>query len=320
MAVTSPDLVLPSPDRYTPTAAVLRGPRATQRTGVAKDAERAPSLDASLTEMHTLLEQHGYVIALCPTSLPAAVTRRLYTVRAILETDRLAILRPELPPLGVAALTLQLRQLSICDFTPGVLASAARLLSHYVYAGAVLGSVARLDRVPVTLRSHAKSWVPGAQFAVLANPRAQLVRVAADATLPGPEFATTLHVAHSGAPSEWVTDALAAAWRAQAVTETGLPEESARWWASGKLVEFAAAIPDISVLYQLVSSVRREECHWCGLELIGDRCGFCSAPLPPPERRRRLPAGRGAAPALVTAASAAPAHAPALASGAHYRG
>ncbi|GAA3047711.1 hypothetical protein GCM10020000_29840 [Streptomyces olivoverticillatus] len=46
-----------------------------------------------------------------------------------------------------------------------------------------------------------------------------------------------------------------------------------------RAVEFAAAIPDPSVLYQLVASVRREECRWCGLELIGDRCGFCSAPV-----------------------------------------
>ncbi|PAX85735.1 hypothetical protein CLM82_30725, partial [Streptomyces albidoflavus] len=37
-------------------------------------------------------------------------------------------------------------------------------------------------------------------------------------------------------------------------------------------------VPDISVLYQLVSSVRREACHWCGRALIGGRCAFCAAP------------------------------------------
>lgn len=62
--------------------------------------------------------------------------------------------------------------------------------------------------------------------------------------------------------------------------EAPLPAESPRWWGTGRLVEFAAYLPDIAVLHHLVSSVRRETCHWCRMELIGDRCGFCSAPLP----------------------------------------
>ncbi|MFJ6568225.1 hypothetical protein ACIQNU_12425 [Streptomyces sp. NPDC091292] len=305
IAVTSPDLVLPSPDRHTPSAAVLqsavRADRTADRKGAAAKQGKAPpgyTLDQSLAEMHTLIEHHGYVIVLCPASAPDTVLHRLHTVRSVLESDRIALLRPDLPPLGLAVLALQLRQLSICDFSPGVLASAARLLAHYIYAGALLGSVARLDRVPVGLKAHAKSWVPGSQFAVLATPQPELVRVSgsgagtrgaggapAEPALSGPAFGTRLFTAPGQLTTDWVTSALAPAWRVQGVTETRLPAESARWWATGRLVEFAAAIPDISVLYQLVSSVRRERCHWCGLELIGDRCGFCSAPLAPlPER------------------------------------
>ncbi|MFH8607945.1 hypothetical protein ACH4D5_10700 [Streptomyces sp. NPDC018029] len=278
IAVTGPDLVLPSPDRHTPSAAVLQS---------AVQSPRTYSLDQALTEMHTLIEHHGYVIALCPSSAPASVAQRLHAVRSVLESDRIAVVRSDLPPLGLAVLALQLRQLSICDFSPGVLASAARLLSHYIYAGALLGSVAKLDRVPVSLQSHAKSWLPGAQFAVLATPRPELTKVSGgDGTdLPGPGFATRLLYAPGKLAPGWVTDALAPAWHAQEVTEARLPGESARWWATGRLVEFAAAIPDISVLYQLVSSVRRDDCHWCGLELIGDRCAFCAAPLPPPSER-----------------------------------
>ncbi|MFF2845274.1 hypothetical protein ACFVT5_02930 [Streptomyces sp. NPDC058001] len=337
IAVTSPDLVLPSPDRHTPSAAVLqsavRADRAADRKGAAtkanpraaaKAADRAAdradravkqgkapqgyTLDQSLAEMHTLIEHHGYVIVLCPASAPDAVVHRLHTVRSVLESDRIALLRPDLPPLGLAVLALQLRQLTICDFSPGVLASSARLLAHYIYAGALLGSVAKLDRVPVGLKAHAKSWVPGSQFAVLATPQPELVRVAgsgagtrgadgahAEPALSGPAFATRMFTASGQLATDWVTSTLAPAWRVQGVTETRLPAESARWWATGRIVEFAAAIPDISVLYQLVSSVRRERCHWCGLELIGDRCGFCSAPLgPPPERIPAVATRRGA--------------------------
>jgi hypothetical protein len=282
IAVTSSGLVLPPLDRQTPPAAV----------------QPQETLEASLVGMHALIEQHGYVIALHSASGPSALTRRLHTVRSVLESDRIALLGVDLPPLGLALLAQQLRQLSACDFSPGVLASSVRLLAHYIYAGALLGSVAKLDRVPVSLKSHAKSWLPGARFAVLANPRPQLVRLDADQEpLTGPEFGTRLLVAQGPQPpSDWVTATLAPQWQVQGSLPVPLPEESVRWWGTGKLVEFAAGLADVSVLYQLVSSVRRETCHWCGLELIGDRCGFCAAPLrepepPADEARTALPRG-----------------------------
>ncbi|MFE1414288.1 hypothetical protein ACFW6F_26335 [Streptomyces sp. NPDC058746] len=286
IAVTSADLVLPAPDRHTPGAAVLHPPGRLD-------------LDGALAETSGLLERHGHLVAVVPPWLPATTVQRLHTVRAVLETDRIALLPVDLPPLGTALLVRQLRQLTVCDFSPGVIASAARLLSHYIYAGALLGSVAKLDRIPVGLKAHARSWSPSAQFAVLAHPKPHLARLgahqggakagakgaAAGAVIPpGPEFATHLTFARGQLASDWVAAELAPAWRVQGVLENPLPAQSPGYWGTAKLVEFAAGIPDLSVLYQLVASVRREQCRWCGLELIGDRCGFCSAPLaaPPP--------------------------------------
>ncbi|MCX4691307.1 hypothetical protein [Streptomyces sp. NBC_01408] len=301
IAVTSADLVLPAPDRHTPGAAVLHPPGRLD-------------LEGALAETSTLLEGHGHLVALVPSWLPPATVQRLHTVRAILETDRIALLDIDLPPLGTALLVRQLRQLSVCDFSPGVIASAARLLSHYIYAGALLGSVAKLDRVPVGLKAHARSWSPSAQFAVLAHPAPHLVRLGgsaasrgshgsrgshsshgAGAALPaGPEFATHLTFARGQLASDWVAAELAPAWQVQGVMENPLPADSPAWWGTQKLVEFAAGIPDPNVLYQLVASVRRDECRWCGLELIGDRCGFCSAPLsaPPPAGAGTVPSDR----------------------------
>jgi hypothetical protein len=276
IAVTSPDLVLPPNDHQTPGAALLQSP----------DVQ---PLDAALADMQLLVEQHGYVVALYPASISVAHERRLHTLRAVLESDRIALLKVDLPPLGVGVLARQLRQLSVCDFSAGVIASAARLLSHYIYNGALLNSVAKLDRIPVSLKSHAKSWVPGAQFGVLASPAPQLIRIGSG-ELTGPEFGTQLVVAKGQSPSEWVTGTLAPAWRVQAIQEIALPADSPGWWGTPKMVEFAAYLPDITVLYQLVSSVRRDMCSWCGVELIGDRCGFCSAPLaPPPQNQPRAP-------------------------------
>ncbi|MEU0423631.1 hypothetical protein ABZ235_08400 [Streptomyces canus] len=267
IAVTGADMALPAQDERTLPAVVLDG------------LGRQP-LDHSLAALQTLIDQHGHVIVVYSRAVPPAVDQRLRTVRSLLESDRIALFQPDLPPLGIAVLARQLRQLASCDLSPGVLASAGRLLTHYLHAGALLGSVAKLDRVPVGLKSHAKSWVPGSQFAVLAHPQPQLVKIAPDAMLAGPEFATSMLVARGQLQSDWVSGALAKSWRIQGLRESPLPAESAEWWATGKLIEFCSFLPDLSVLYQLVTSVRQNICHWCGIDVIGDRCVFCSATAP----------------------------------------
>ncbi|MER7566108.1 hypothetical protein ABTZ93_24535 [Streptomyces sp. NPDC097941] len=267
IAVTGTDMALPAQDERTLPAVVLDG------------LDRQP-LDHSLAALQTLIDQHGHVVVVYSRAVPPAVDQRLRTVRSLLESDRIALFQPELPPLATAVLARQLRQLASCDLSPGVLASAGRLLTHYLHAGALLGSVAKLDRVPVGLKSHAKSWVPGSQFAVLAHPQPQLARLAPDATLAGPEFATSMLVARGQLQSDWVSGSLATSWRIQGLRETPLPAESAEWWGTGKLIEFCTFLPDLSVLYQLVTSVRQNICHWCGIDVIGDRCVFCSATAP----------------------------------------
>jgi len=286
IAVTGADMALPAQDERTLPAVVLDG------------LDRQP-LDHSLAVLQTLIDQHGHVVVVYSRAVPPAVDQRLRTVRSLLESDRIALFQPDLPPLGLAVLARQLRQLASYDLSPGVLASAGRLLTHYLHAGALLGSVAKLDRVPVGLKSHAKSWVPGSQFAVLAHPQPQLVRIVPDAVLAGPEFATSMLVARGQLQSDWVSGALAKSWRIQGLRETPLPAESAEWWGTGKLIEFCTFLPDLSVLYQLVTSVRQNICHWCGIDVIGDRCVFCSATTPvapvpqlqQQEHQHQLPAG-----------------------------
>ncbi len=283
IAVTSADMALPPQDERTLPAIVLQ------------DVHRRP-LEQALAEVQALLDQHGHLIVVSSLAAPAA-ERRLRTIRALLESDRIALFRPALPPLALAVLARQLRQLASCDLGPGVLASAGRLLTHYLHAGAVLGSVARLDHVPVGLEAHAKSWMPGSQFGVVAHPEPQLVRIGPEAALSGPEFGTWLLVARGRLPGDWVTGNLAPSWRILGLRETPLPAESPAWWGTGRITEFCAYLPDLSVLYQLVTSVRRTTCHWCGIDVIGDRCVFCSATAPVHEDD---PRGRHRAPRQIT--------------------
>lgn len=270
LAVTSRGHLLSPPDRHTPGAHVFRAPGEQE-------------LDVALAHTQTLLERHGYLVVVHPATLPTPFLHRLHALRALLESDRIALLPSDLPPLALGVLVRQLRQLSLCEFSPGVLGCAARLLTHYVHAGALLGSVARLDRVPVSLTAHAKSWLPGAQFAVTAAPEPQLTRLGAkdEQPLSGPRFATRLTVAAGGLASDWPSRRLAHDWRVTDVQEEPLPADSPAWWGTPKLTEFAAGIGDLAVLHQLVTSVRRDTCRWCGLEVLGDRCAFCAAEQSP---------------------------------------
>jgi hypothetical protein len=251
-------------------------------------------LEQHLSRTVGTLEAYGHVVVLAPPDPRDPVRRRLHTMRSVLDAGKLAIVPVDLPPLATGLLAEQLRQLAATDLGPGVLAGAARLLTHYLHCGAVLGSLARLDRVRVGVGTHLKSLVPGRQYVVLAHPETSLAVAGPDTAPPGPGFLTQLAVAAApGADPGWVTGTLAPAWRAQHVRPVPLPEESARWWGTGKLVEFAAYIADVGMLYQLVASVRRDRCGWCGLDVIGDQCPYCAArPTPPPTGPPAPPATR----------------------------
>ncbi|MEW2519530.1 hypothetical protein [Actinacidiphila alni] len=241
--------------------------------------DSAVPLEEQVTRTSAALDAYGHIVALAPADPTDPARRRIHTVRSALEADRIAIVPSALPPLAVTLLAEQLRQLSGTDLGPGVLAGAARLLTYYLHSGALLGSVAKLDRVPVGVGTHVKSLVPGRHFAVVAHPEPYLGEAAPDSVPPGPGYQTQLAIAGKGVDPGWITGPLATAWRSQHLREVPLPTDSARWWGTGKLVEFTAYIADVGMLYQLVTSVRRDTCTWCGLEVIGDQCLFCATRL-----------------------------------------
>jgi hypothetical protein len=250
-------------------------------------------LEEHVMRTSAALDAHAHLVALAPADPADPARRRMHTVRSALEADRIAIVPLALPPLACALLGEQLRQLAGTDLGPGVLAGAARLLTYYLHSGALLGSVAKLDRVPVSVGAHVKSLVPGRHFAVLAHPEPYLGEADAANVPPGPGYQTQLAVAGKGVDPGWITGPLAAAWQTRHLREVPQPPDSARWWGTSRLVEFTAYIADVGMLYQLVTSVRRDTCTWCGLEVIGDQCLFCATRL----GERTAPARHAAAPA-----------------------
>lgn len=248
-------------------------------------------LEEQVLRTSAALDAHGHIVALAPAEATDPARRRMHTVRSALEADRIAIVPIALPPLARTLLAEQVRQLTGTDLGPGVLAGAARLLTYYLHSGALLGSVAKLDRVPVGVGTHVRSLVPGRHFAVLAHPQPYLAEADADKVPPGPGYQTQLAVAGKGLDAGWITGPLAAAWRTNHVRELPQAPDAVRWWGTSRLVEFTAYIADIGMLYQLVTSVRRDTCTWCGLEVIGDQCLFCGTRL---GDRTNAPARSGA--------------------------
>ncbi|WP_329135918.1 hypothetical protein OG552_23180 [Streptomyces sp. NBC_01476] len=261
-------------------------------------------LEEQVMRTSAALDAYGHLVALAPADPADPARRRMHTVRSALEADRIAIVPLTLPPLAVSLLGEQLRQLAGTDLGPGVLAGAARLLSYYLYSGALLGSVAKLDRVPVGVGSHVRSLVPGRHFAVIAHPEPYLAEADTEHLPPGPGYQTQLALAGNALDPGWITGPLAGAWRSQHLREVPLPPDSAAWWGTSKLVEFTAYIADVGMLYQLVTSVRRDTCTWCGLEVIGDQCLFCSTRLgeraTPAKHAAAAPAGTGQGRAVET--------------------
>jgi hypothetical protein len=258
----------------------------------------ALSLEEQVIRTSAALDAYGHIVALVAADPADPARRRMHTVRSALEADRIAIVPLTLPPLAASLLGEQLRQLAGTDLGPGVLAGAARLLAYYLHSGALLASVAKLDRVPVSVGSHVKSLVPGRHFAVLAHPEPYLALADPEHLPPGPGYQTQLALAGTGVDPGWITGPLAAAWHSQQLREVPLPPDSARWWGTSRLVEFTAYIADVGMLYQLVTSVRRDTCAWCGLEVIGDQCLFCASKLSEratPAKHAAVTAGQGRA-------------------------
>jgi hypothetical protein len=249
-------------------------------------------LEDHLARTSAALDAYGHLVALAADDPADPARRRMHTVRSALEGDRIAIVPLGVPPLARTLLGEQLRQLANTDLGPGVLAGAARLLSYYLHSGALLASVSRLDRVPVGVGDHVKSLVPGRHFAVLAHPEPYLGEADAEHLPPAPAYQTQLAVAGDALDTGWIAGPLAAAWHSRHLRQVPLPPDSAAWWGTSRLVEFTGYIGDVGMLYQLVTSVRRDTCPWCGLEAIGDQCLFCATRL----GERTAPA-RHAAPA-----------------------
>ena len=133
------------------------------------------------------LETHGHLVALVPPERGDPLRRRVHTVRAALEADRVAIVPVDLPPLAVLLLGRATAPARRHRPRPG----RARRCRPAAVALPPLRRPARLGRQarPGAVRRRrpsVKSLVPGRHFAVLAHPEPHLCEARPDAVPAGP--------------------------------------------------------------------------------------------------------------------------------------
>jgi hypothetical protein len=96
------------------------------------------------------LREHKAVLALYPAWRSVAASRFVQLARGMLDSDRIAGVPLDLPPIAFSLVADQIAYLSQ-HVSPGLLASLAHRLPLDVFAGAWVNSVAKLEHVQTGL-------------------------------------------------------------------------------------------------------------------------------------------------------------------------
>jgi len=248
------------------------------------------------------IEAGGHVIALVPTWFAPEALLRLEMAQAILDTDRVAVHRTELPPL--AATVLASLASGVGQYVPGagVLASLLPLLEAELRIFTWLSSVSGLTTPSPSLAQHMASMTPGTAFGVSWWPEPAVHKLRGDgATVPVPpiERPSRLVIAPGAGDEGWVTGPLNTALGHLPVVRIEPTPRGREWWGTAKLVESVAYPYDVPQLAaDLMARLEPWVCRWCR-ELIGRTpCPLCG--------HRGRPVRRRAAPTPAPAPAPAP--------------
>lgn len=230
------------------------------------------------------LARHQAIVALYPAWHTASAERFIRLARGVLNTDRIAGLGVNLPPLALSLIADQLAYLA-SYVSPGVLASLATRLPREIMAGAWLRSVAGLAHIDTSMGDHVKSYLPGG-FMVSAAPRHGVHRITGGAPVPdlGRRPADPIQVLATRCEGDlgWFQQKLMGEVRPAVVTFTQPQSLSAEFWGAKKYLEYVAFSGHPEALSHLVATTECEPCPWCA-EPVGVRiCPFCRMTQEPP--------------------------------------
>ncbi|MQA96957.1 MAG: hypothetical protein GEV11_20770 [Streptosporangiales bacterium] len=219
------------------------------------------------------------VIALYPAWAGKRPGQVIRMARGILETDRIAGIGLDLPPLALSLIADQLAYLA--PYVPaGVVAGLAVALPEQILAGAWLKSVTGLEHLPTSMGDHVRSYMlGGGGFLATAAPIQEVHRYGgADKLQPLPfrpaDPVQVLAVQEEG-DTGWFNGTLMPAVQPAVVNFAQLQPMSSDYWGTKKYVEFIAFSGHPQALSYAANALRVRPCPWCHEPVAQAACAFC---------------------------------------------
>lgn len=225
------------------------------------------------------LANQNAIIALYPRWHDGAADRFIRLARGVLNTDRIAGLGLDLPPLALSLVADQLTYLA--PYVPaGVLASLATRLPGEIIAGAWLRSVSSLENIKTTFGDHLRSYLPGS-FMVSAAPVQGVHRISGGHPVGPiehrPQNPIQVLAISADGDNDWFQQKLMGEVRPGVVKFVNAQPLSPTFWGAKKYLEYVAFSGHPEALSRLVNSTRTRKCAWCGEPISVRTCPFCRA-------------------------------------------
>lgn len=260
---------------------------------------RERDLRALADDLLSALELPEEVLVVLPRWAAEPSLDRLRTVRAALDTTRVAVYQTSLPPLAAGVLCGLAAAIGGTGVPAGVMWHGLPVLERQLLAVARLDRVHRLaePRPPATLRMA--SLLSGTAFGVSSWPRPHVRWLRAE----DPGVALPPGAAWAGVPQRrlavtapedgdirWVEECVLPVLGAIDVVQVaGNPLRTLHWGTPGALEAVAFPV-DVAALRDVVTQgLTPLPCQWCGALIAAARCPLCGV-----EQLPFLPAAAGA--------------------------
>ncbi|GLU47770.1 hypothetical protein [Nocardiopsis ansamitocini] len=235
------------------------------------------------------IAQGKKVVALYPRWRSGRAERAVQFARGALRTDHVAAVPMDLSPLALSLVADQMAYLA--PYLPsGLVAALAAELPEHMLAGGWVKSVASLATIPISVRQHMGSLVPGTAFLAFCAPVQRVGRVRRSNPAPNIPFhpvnpvQVLVSAGRDADQSHFDAQFIPAI---QPVSSHDLPDQplGPAYWGTTKYVEFVVFSAHQDALTQPVRAIRPTTCAWCREPVAETHCPFCGAANQPPVGR-----------------------------------
>jgi len=255
------------------------------RAHVFPETLQREDLEGLVKLIHSETGEGHAVIAVYPSWWSEPALRRLQTVRAATDTNRVLLYASPLPPLAGSVLCTLAAAVAPHITAPGLLHAGLPLLERQILPVARLRKLGGLRQPAPSVWQHLLSWWPTTSFGVSWWPRPTIRRLQkSDSAVPLPPRAAWSGVAldrvafaaDDRARTEWVAEAVGRPLDVDDVVRVPHGPLVTRFWGTGAVLEAVAYPSDAPLLASLLAEGHLAlPCPWCGERVVTSECPFC---------------------------------------------